>query len=164
MLIGSLPVRGAAFGEGQGRIILDDLVCNGSESTLINCPRKQNIALFESDCTHSEDAGVSCECELLGFSTASYIMTYYMIVCLASCADGLVRLLVSEDSSTFYMGLADYDATYYDKDDLRVGRVEVCYDGRYGAVCEDEWEDKEASVVCRQLGFSRYGIGALPTA
>ena len=78
-------------------------------------------------------------------------------VCLASCTDGLVRLLVSEDSNTFYMGLADYDAAYYDKGGLRVGRVEVCYDGKYGAVCEDEWEDKEASVVCRQLGFSPYG-------
>jgi len=55
------------------------------------------------------------------------------------------------------MGMADYGDMYYDKDGLRVGRVEVCVGGRYGAVCEHLWDNREASVVCRQLGFSLYG-------
>ena len=58
----SIPTHNALFGEGIGSILLDNLMCNGSENTLLDCLTSDDYIELHN-CDHSEDAGVRCEGE-----------------------------------------------------------------------------------------------------
>ena len=45
----------------------------------------------------------------------------------------------------------DGEVRLADKVSDNEGRVEVCYDGVWGTVCDNNWGAADAMVVCRQL-------------
>ena len=47
---------------------------------------------------------------------------------------------------------------------LQEGTVEVCFNNTYGSICHNLWNENDARVVCRDLGFSSENTTALINA
>ena len=55
---GAVAFPGAQFNPGTGPIFLDQIVCSGSETSVLDC--RQHTPLGLPTCEHSQDAGVRC--------------------------------------------------------------------------------------------------------
>ena len=87
-----------------------------------------------------EGNGVSC-CKCVMYMHSSELkvhVSHIVYISCIACADGDLRLVG---------GLA-----------LSEGRVEICIENAYGTICDDRWDEEDATVVCTQLQFSPNGM------
>ena len=107
------------------------MYCNGNEQSIFNCSRSVFNVVTGTCTSHSYDLGLKCDRKY-------YFVDISLHVYVASCVPGDIRITGGPSDSA--------------------GRVEVCVNGIWGTVCSDFWDNNDASVVCQQKGYSRYGM------
>ncbi|XP_021168080.2 lysyl oxidase homolog 3B isoform X2 [Fundulus heteroclitus] len=123
----------AKYGKGQGKIWLDNVLCNGGEKSIELCTSR---GWGNSDCTHDEDAGVVCKDERIpGFVDSNII-------------DAQVDERKLEE-----VRLRPVVATAKKKMPITEGVVEVKHKDGWAQVCDLGWTIKNTRVVCGMLGF-----------
>ena len=72
-LLGALALTKAQYGEGYGPVYLDELNCNGTESSIMQCGHS---GVANANCHHAEDASVICKGKHM---SSWYISTSYIV-------------------------------------------------------------------------------------
>ena len=127
--IGTVSRRSAYFDEGFGPVQFTTFQCTGTETRLQDCTYTQ-----QNSCTHSSDAGVTCVGGLMSLLSCHKCDSMLCTV----CPPGDVRLVGGS--------VADE------------GRVELCSNNVWGTICDDGFDERDANVICRQLGYPDQGI------
>ena len=68
-----------------------------------------------------------------------FILLLSIIILVIECLEGEMQLVPAN--------------TYTDN----IGRIEVCINGTWGIICQRLFDDADASVICKNLGYSFYG-------
>ncbi|VDI08633.1 Hypothetical predicted protein, partial [Mytilus galloprovincialis] len=129
----------------QGPIWLDSVHCGGTENSLANCGHDP---WGVSDCDHTEDVGIICETAQSLQALQSFTKLYKY----DWCSNLLFYSSVPANAQTPTVRLVG-GLTHAQ------GRVQVSYNGVWGSICDDSWDDRDAKVVCKMLGFSREKSG-----
>ena len=128
-----------AFGTSERPPLLGEVHCIGSEPGWLECSHSSIGSHFCGQ-FHSPVPDVVISCH--GIAHISIAFSYQLsnnnsTTENTSCEEGEVRLRDGFDPSN--------------------GRVEYCRHRTWGRVCGDEWDDNDARVICRQLGYNPDG-------
>ncbi|GLD47654.1 lysyl oxidase homolog 3 isoform X2 [Lates japonicus] len=123
----------AKYGKGQGKIWLDNVLCNGGEKSIEFCKSR---GWGNSDCTHDEDAGVVCKDERIpGFVDSNVIDAHV------------------DENKVEEVRLRPVVAMAKKRLPITEGVVEVKYKDGWAQICDVGWTIKNTHVICGMLGF-----------
>jgi hypothetical protein len=111
-------------------IWMDDVQCYGDELEITHC---RQAGWGEHNCGHHEDVGICCD----GGSTIQFTHSTNPVELNCPGGDnGVIRMVACTPEAC---------------------RVEVNYHGTYGSVCDDGFDEQDAAVACRSLGYMPQG-------
>ncbi|XP_059142655.1 uncharacterized protein LOC131930260 isoform X2 [Physella acuta] len=137
------------------QFLLDNVQCSGNETSLKDCKKE---AWRTHDCRSYEIAGVECKtskvCEPSQFRCKNSFCVEPSDVCNGKddCED---------NSDETNCSMPEIQVRLVNGSDIWEGRVEIVRNGLAGTVCDDHWDDKDAQVLCRMLGYRHGGEAKL---
>ena len=147
----------AHFGAGSGPIFLDDVQCGPNSNQLLECSSRP---ILSHNCLHSADAGVDC-----GGKPISMVLNTDVkrstnitdvsnpVIPYAHVHNPLTGIPFLQHSAPCISGHLQLGGGNIANE----GRVEICINSAWGTVCDNSWGSTDATVVCRQLGYSTQG-------
>ena len=127
----TLGAENEQYGSGTGPLWFEEVYCDGTEDSLLDCPRDYNVYIPE-ECSHVTN--IVCNRKY------SYILAVIIIISMYAAGSNAPSL------TSHPLRLVGGDSIYE-------GRVEILYKRIWGTVCSDGWSLIDSHIVCRQMGF-----------
>ena len=150
----SAAITGLEFGSRVP--IIENVMCNGSESRLQDCPGGQPTQV-SSECTNSSNraAGVRCS---IGKDIAHSFLTFSnvslsLFLSLSLSLNLSFHWLSQHNHSPIYTVCYPGSVRLAGGENRAEGRVEVCKDNTWGTVCDIGWDERDVEPACRSAGF-----------
>ncbi|CAB3227745.1 unnamed protein product [Arctia plantaginis] len=126
-----VATHGSQYGEAAAKFWMDDVVCQGDETSLSHC-------IFtgwgSSDCESDEAAGVRCMNK-------------------TEVPNNYVKKKRESKKLQEVLDLSSTSLRLAGGNNNNEGRVEIYHYGTWGSICPDGWTLYEASAVCRHLAL-----------
>ncbi|XP_076175064.1 uncharacterized protein LOC143150566 isoform X4 [Ptiloglossa arizonensis] len=151
--LGALEIRpGGFYGnlDPPTRFMVDQLQCRGNETSLRECD-------FEGwgvhNCQPEEAVGIICKTEVDSCPDDQWkCKTIPTCISVAFICDEVVDCADDSDESPEYCD-APFEVRLANGSSPLEGRVEVRHHGIWGTVCDDDFLNTAATVICRSLGY-----------
>ncbi|XP_011290630.1 uncharacterized protein LOC101896627 isoform X2 [Musca domestica] len=151
--MGAMEVRGSSYyppADTNAVFNMDEVECKGNETSLRECDFK---GWGVNNCGPDEVVGVVCKVQQLKCpdnywlctKSEECIPTAFLCDVTPDCSDG------SDESPQICNAPIEYRLE--GGRSKNEGRLEIFYRGEWGTVCDDDFSQKEAQVVCNSLGY-----------
>lgn len=140
---------GSTFGHGTGPILLDELSCEGNETSLFDCKFDPWTV---HDCGDREWAGVICKLKEEKCGDEQWKCASGECISLDFLCDGANDCVDGSDEERGQCG-QEVQVRLVEGNNATTGRLEIRYKGIWGTVCDDNFGPEEGQVACRMLGF-----------